>query len=67
MNFFIGNELLLNLLYTDQEFYQQNFDYLKDSKQSPILHTYTHTHTHTKHKSIAISFSIREGNILSQH
>lgn len=29
MNFFIGNELLLNLLYTDQEFHQQNFDYLK--------------------------------------
>ena len=65
MNCFIGNELLLNLLYTDQEFHQQNFDYLKgfqtvsDTSQKKVKTK--------KDKSIAISFSIREGNILSQH
>ena len=64
MNFFIGNELLLNLLYTNQEFYQQNFDYLKGFQ---TVSDTSQKKKQKKHKSIAISFSIREGNILSQH
>ena len=65
MNFFIENELLLNLLCTDQEFYQQNFDYLKEFQT--VSDTSQKKVKTKKDKSIAISFSIREGNILSQH